>query len=95
MVAEAENLGKSLGRIALAHEAGLLGKTETEVLEEIEQRMAVMQESVCFGLDSRRSDMMLLKPTAKQVLESEANGNVAIGGISTRAAARALAVMNA
>ncbi len=95
MVAEAENLGKSLGRIALAHEAGLLGKTETEVLEEIEQRMAVMQESVCFGLDSRRSDMMLLKPTAKQVLESEANGNVAIGGISTRAAARALAVMHA
>jgi L-serine dehydratase len=95
MVAEAEYRGTSLGRVALAHESRLLGKTETEVLKEIEKRMAVMEESVGFGLDNRRSDMMLLQPTAKQVLESEASGNVAIGGISTRAAARALAVMHA
>lgn len=95
MVVEAESRGKSLGKIALAHEAELLTKSEEEILEEIEQRLEVMEESIRFGLDDRVSDMMLLKPTARQVLESEASGSVAIGGLTTRAAARAMAVMHA
>jgi L-serine dehydratase len=95
MVSQAEDRGCSLGQIALAHEAALLGLSETEVLNEIGQRLDVMQASVEFGLDDRQSDMMLLKPTASRVLESEARGNVAIGGLPTRAAARALAVMHA
>lgn len=95
MVAEAEGRGCSLGEIALAYESKLLGITEEEVLEEINQRLEVMEESVRFGLDDRRSDMLLLKPTARQVLDSEANGRVAVGGIHTRAAARAMAVMHA
>ncbi|MFC1639396.1 L-serine ammonia-lyase, iron-sulfur-dependent, subunit alpha [Gemmatimonadota bacterium] len=95
MISAAETRGCSLGRIALAHEAKLLGMSDAEVLEEVFQRLEVMYASVDFGLDDHRSDMMLLKPTARSVLESEASGHVAIGGIQTRAAARALAVMHA
>ena len=95
MVAAAETRGESLGHIALAHEASLLGKSEAEVLGEILQRLDVMEASVKFGLDDRQSDMMLLQPTARRVLDAESSGHVAIGGIQTRAAARAMAVMHA
>lgn len=95
MVTEAEHGRWSLGRIALAHEAELMGKSEGEILDEIDSRMRIMEESICAGLDDRRSDMMLLRPTARRVLESEASGVAAIGGIHTRAAARAMAVMHA
>jgi L-serine dehydratase len=95
MVSAAGAPSQSLGRTALAHEAQLLAISKEEVLAEIGQRLDVMEASVRDGLDDRRSDMMLLHPTAKQVLDSESNGTVAIGGIQTRAAARALAVMHA
>jgi L-serine dehydratase len=95
MVSAAEGRDCSLGQVALAHESALLGISDKEVLEEISIRLEVMNASVEFGLDDRQSDMMLLKPTARQVLESEASGKVAIGGIQTRAAARAMAVMHA
>ena len=95
MVSEADACSCSLGQIALAHESALLGMTEAKVLAEISLRLDVMFASVDAGLDDRQSDMMLLKPTAKNVLESEAGGKVAVGGIPTRAAARAMAVMHA
>ena len=95
MISLAEQRGCSLGRLALAYESQLLGIPEEAVLEEMARRLEVMEESVRFGLDDDRSDMLLLKPTARSILESEAAGRVAVGGIHARAAARAMAVMHA
>jgi L-serine dehydratase len=95
MVTEAESRSCSLGKIALAHESALLEMSEDEVLEEIRNRLDVMQASVEFGLDDRQADMMLLHPTARTILDAEASNRVAVGGIHTRAAARSMAVMHA
>lgn len=95
MVAVAQARGWSLGRAALAYESMLLELTEEEVLEETFRRLDVMAESVRLGLDDCRVDMLLLEPTARSILESEGKRQVAIGGIHTRAAARAMAVMHA
>jgi L-serine dehydratase len=95
MVSAAEAAGRSLGQIALVYESKLLGISEEEVLEAISQRLDVMEESVRFGLSDRRVDMLLLNPTAREILESEGKKKVAIGGIHTRAAARAMATMHA
>jgi len=94
MVDLAEESGQSLGEIALAYESQLLGMTEDEALDEMARRYEVMSQSVTAGLDDDRSDMLLLHPTAADVLAAEGRGTVAIGGIHTRAAARALAVMH-
>jgi len=94
MVAIAEERGLSLGETTIAYEAELLGMTETEALDEMLQRYEVMEDSVEAGLDDGRSDMLLLQPTASQVLQAETAQAVAIGGIHTRAAARAMAVMH-
>jgi len=94
MVAIAEERDLSLGETALAYEAELLGMTETQALDEMLQRYDVMEDSVEAGLDDGRSDMLLLRPTALQVLQAEKAKAVAIGGIHTRAAARAMAVMH-
>jgi L-serine dehydratase len=95
MVAVAQREGRSLGQVALEYESKLLGISEEEVVKEIFQRLDVMEKSVRFGLDDRRVDMMLLNPTAREILESEENKKVAIGGIHTRAAARSMAAMHA
>jgi L-serine dehydratase len=95
MVAAAEERSCSLGQIALAYESQLLGIPEEAVLEEMAQRLKVMKSSVRTGLSDDRVDMLLLKPTARGILESETAGRVPVGGIHTRAAARAMAVMHA
>ncbi len=94
MVALAENRDLSLGETALVFECELLGMTDEEAVEEMLRRYEVMERAVASGLDDQRSDMLLLQPTASGVLEAESRGTVAIGGIHTRAAARALAVMH-
>ena len=94
MVTMAEERGVSLGETTLAYEAELLGMTETEALDEMQRRYEVMEASVVAGLDDGQSDMLLLQPTASQVYQAEKADAVAIGGIHTRAAARALAVMH-
>ena len=94
MVALAEDRDLTLGETALIFEAELLGMTETETIKEMLHRYEVMEQSVAAGLDDRRSDMLLLQPTASSVLEAESGGRVAVGGIHTRAAARAMAVMH-
>jgi L-serine dehydratase len=53
-----------------------------------------MERSVAAGLDDSQSDMLLLQPTASQIIQSANVDAVAIGGIHTRAAARAMAVMH-
>ena len=94
MVAIAESGRRTLGEIALTYESQLLGLTEDEALEEMLQRLRVMEQSVTAGFDDHRSDMLLLKPTAAGILAAEERGALAIGGIHTRAAARAMAVMH-
>jgi len=94
MIALAEERGCSLGRIALAYESTLLGLPESEVLAELVRRFEVMQAAVHRGLEDNSLQMQLLRPSAGQIYRAEAEGRVAIGGIHTRAAARAMAAMH-
>ena len=94
MVTMAEKRGLSLGETALIYESELLGITEAEAVDEMLRRYEVMVDSIETGLDDSRSDMMLLQPTASRVFLAEREDAVAIGGIHTRAAARAMAVMH-
>ncbi len=89
MVEAARRKRLSLGRIALAYEAGLLGLTEKEVTAEVLRRYGIMRDSV-----RRELGMRLLKPSAGRFFRSEARGILAAGGLHARAAARALAAMH-
>ncbi len=94
MIALAEGRGCSLGQIGLAYESALLGLSEAEVLAELTRRFEVMHAAVHRGLGETLPPMQLLRPSARQVYRAEADGRVAVGGIHTRAAARAMAVMH-
>jgi L-serine dehydratase len=94
MVALAAGRGCSLGRLALAHEAGLLGVTEQEVCAEMARRVDLMYAAVEEGLSDHAPEMQLLTPTAGLIFRAEAEGKLAVGGLHARAAARALAVMH-
>ena len=94
MIALAEKRRQSLGQIGLAYESALLGLPERDILVEMIRRLEVMRSAVQRGLDENVPPMQLLQPTARQVMQAEANGRVAIGGIHTRAATRAMAVMH-
>jgi len=86
--------GLSLGRAAAAYEAELLGLSEDDVLAEMVRRYETMSEAVRLGLSESVPKMQLLRPSAGSIYQAEAQGNVAIGGLHTRAAARALAAMH-
>ena len=94
MVALAEERGCSLGQVALAYEATLLDLPESEILGEMIRRFDVMRAAVHRGLEEDLPPMQLLRPSAGKVYRAEAEGRVAIGGLHTRAAARAMAVMH-
>jgi len=94
LVALASSRSSSLGRIALTYESTLLGLSELEVMGEIIRRFEVMKMSVSRGLEEKLPSMQLLHPSAGRIFQAEAEGRLAVGGIHTRAAARALAVMH-
>jgi L-serine dehydratase len=94
MVALAEERNCSLGRIALAYEATLLGVSTQEVLDETIRRFDVMRSAVNCGLEEDPPSMQLLHPSAHKIYQAEAEGRLAIGGIHARTAARAMAVMH-
>ena len=94
LVAYATEQGLSMGRAALAYEAQLLGCTEEEMRAEMRARYAIMAEAVRRGLDDERSDMLLLPPSAGGIMRAEEKGLLPTGGLHTRAAARAMAVMH-
>lgn len=94
MVRIAELRGCSLGRLALAHEAQLLGLGEAEVMTEMLRRYDIMVQSVERGLDPRFTGLQLLPACAGGILQAEANGQLSVRSLHTRAAARALAVMH-
>ncbi len=93
MVSYAEERGLSLGEAALEFESVLLGMPKETLNAEMDRRLQVMIDSVELGLSNESPQMFLLDPTAKKIMDAEREGRVALGGIHTRAAARAMAAM--
>jgi L-serine dehydratase len=94
MVELAEKRNQSLGQIALSYEAELLGLSEDDILDEMIARLNVMRASVERGLEEDTLPMQLLHPSARKIFQAEAQGKLPVGGLHTRAAARAMAVMH-
>lgn len=94
MLALADARGWSLGRAALAYEAELLGLPERTVLAEVTRRFDIMTAAVHLGLDRGAPAMQLLAPSAHAIFEADRAGRLPLGGLHTRAAARAMAVMH-
>lgn len=83
----------SLGGAALAFESALLGVPARELDKEMDFRLSVMERAVELGLSQNSPKMSLLGAAAAQILSAEAAGRLAVGGLHTRAAARAMAAM--
>ncbi len=94
MVAIAEQRGLSLGRLALAYEAQLLGVSEEEVLAEALRRYEIMVRAVECGLSADFTGLQLVPACAGAIFAAEAQGRLSARSPHTRAAARALAVMH-
>ncbi|MFO7692716.1 MAG: L-serine ammonia-lyase, iron-sulfur-dependent, subunit alpha [Vicinamibacterales bacterium] len=94
MLALAGERGWTLGRVALAYEAELLGLSEQAVVAEVTRRFDIMQAAVHLGLDRHAPSMQLLAPSAHAIFEADRTGKLPLGGLHTRAAARAMAVMH-
>jgi L-serine dehydratase len=94
MLAYAEARDCSLGEAALAYESALLGLSRAEVLAETLRRYEVMRAAVARGLAADLPPMQLLQPSARRIFRAEQEGRLAAGGLHTRAAARAMAVMH-
>ena len=90
----AEKAGCSLGEAALDYEADLLGITRDEAIDEIWRRYEIMAQGVERELRGEFRGMQLLEPSAQKIYEREERGDLAIGGLHTKAAARALAGMH-
>jgi L-serine dehydratase len=94
MVSLAQEKNCSLGEIALEYEAQLLGLPKEKMIAEMSRRFEIMKTSCAQGLQDEQVDMMMLQPTANKIFTGEKEGKLALGGIPTRAAARAMAVMH-
>jgi L-serine dehydratase len=94
MIRLADERACSLGRLALSYEAALLGLPERTVLDEMRGRLEIMLAAVRTGLGPDVPPMQLLAPCARQIVEADRAGTLALGGLHTRAAARAMAVMH-
>jgi len=94
MLAQCAARGLSLGQLALAYEAALLGRPEGEMLEEMVRRLRIMRDAVRAGLAGEHGGLQLLEPSAPRVFRADAEGRLAVGGLHTRAAARSMAVMH-
>lgn len=94
MVAKARSQGLTLGQVALENESALLGLSRNEVMEEMLRRWAVMRSAVEQGLRGEKVRMQLLQPSAARIFQAEAEGKVAVGGLHTKAAARAMASLH-
>lgn len=93
MVRYAEKNGLSLGEAALEFESALLCMPKETLNVEMDRRLQVMIDSVTLGLSEKSPQMFLLDPSAKKIMDAEKKGRLALGGIHTRAAARAMAAM--
>jgi L-serine dehydratase len=95
MLAAAAARDRGLGSLAREYEARLLGLSETDVDREMARRYEVMKASIAAGLDDRRVAMVFTEPSASRIWRAEESGGLPIGGLHSRAAARAMAVMHA
>jgi L-serine dehydratase len=86
--------GLSMGQVALRHESDLLCLPEGRVLAEMIRRLDIMLRAVEKGLGPELESMQLLRPSAGRIYAREARGRLPAGGMHTRAAARAMAVMH-
>jgi len=94
LVRTINELNCSLGEVILKYESQLLGVDREGIIKKMLERFAVMKSAVDQGLESQNINMQLLSPSAGKILQAEAEERVAIGGIHTQAAARAMAVMH-
>lgn len=94
MVKYAEEQGVSLGQAALHYESRLLGLSEEDTMAEMVRRFHIMRKSVEEGLGDQNVHMQLLKPTAHKVWSESRQGGLPVGGLHSRAAARALAALH-
>jgi len=92
MLAYANN-NLSLGRVALEYESKLLGISKHEALNEMYRRYLLMKTGVDNGL-KLKDGMQLLTPTAGKIWQAEKENKLAVGGLHTKAAVRAMAVMH-
>jgi len=71
-------------------------KGMTQIVKELNCSLgeAILKAAVDQGMESQNVDMQLLSPSAGKIYQAEAEERVAIGGIHTQAAARAMAVMH-
>lgn len=90
----AERRNVSLGALALAYESALLELPEPDVRGEVQRRYRLMRDSVAEGLRDQPQRMKLLQPSAPAIFRAEQDGRLPIGGLHTRAVARALGVMH-
>ena len=94
MIKISRDYNNSLGNTGLHYEMEILGITENQARQEMQKRLNIMVDSVDMGLDDNNVSMSLTNPSANKILESEKKDRLAIGGIHTRAAARAMATMH-
>ncbi len=94
MVRFAQRRRLSLGRAALSYESTLLGMSQDKALEEMARRSEIMRAAVKQGLRKREVRMKLLPPSASKIMIAERNRKLALGGVHTRAAARAMAALH-
>lgn len=86
--------GWSLAEAGLRYETELLQISSEQAVHTMQRRWEIMLQSVAEGLDDRKVQLRLLRPSAGAVLRAEQHGAVSAGGLATRAAARAMAVMH-
>jgi L-serine dehydratase len=94
MIQLAAKRNLSLGKLALAYEAQLLGLSEADLLKEMLRRYDIMAQSVERGLDPEFRGLQLLPACAGAVFRAETAGKLSVRSAHTRAAARAMAVMH-
>jgi L-serine dehydratase len=89
----AQKSGKTLGQLAIAYEAELLGLPESKIIEELDYRLRIMRDSVAEGLaiTKETSRMRTLSSSAASIMEYEKTKKPSP---MTRCAARAMAAMH-
>ncbi len=87
-----ENL--TLGTLGCRYEAALLAADEADVRDEMKRRLGVMRASVEQGLAGEGLRLKLLEPCAGEVFRGCSQPGAALGGMPSKAAARAMAVMH-
>jgi L-serine dehydratase len=86
----------SMAEAALDYERALLGLSRREAMDEMGRRYSVMKDSCERALAGQlAAPMLLLEPSAHRIWDAGKSGGLPFGGIHSRAAARAMAIMHA